>query len=232
VKAGSSKSFAIWNPIDLGYTATMIAYDLINGAEAKPGAELKMGRMGSVKLDDNNEAPWPTRSSTTPRTSKNSPRSSDPSDDGFTGPVGRVGAKRGCSGLFIFGPKSSAQQVAPHQNPHRLAFARHFSPRGERGDRRALPLTPTSAGLPMDAMTPNPDEQPAIRLEGISKSFPGVKALSGVSLSLYPGQVTALIGENGAGKSTLVKVLTGIYQPTRARSIWRCPRPFPTAHAA
>lgn len=55
VKAGSSKSFAIWNPIDLGYSATMIAYDLIGGAEAKPGAELKMGRMGSVKLDDNNE---------------------------------------------------------------------------------------------------------------------------------------------------------------------------------
>jgi rhamnose transport system substrate-binding protein len=55
VKSGASKSFAIWNPIDLGYSATMIAYDLINGAEAKPGAELKMGRMGTVKLDDNNE---------------------------------------------------------------------------------------------------------------------------------------------------------------------------------
>jgi rhamnose transport system substrate-binding protein len=55
VKAGSSKSFAIWNPIDLGYSATMIAYDLIGGAEAQPGAELKMGRMGTVKLDDNNE---------------------------------------------------------------------------------------------------------------------------------------------------------------------------------
>ena len=55
VKAGSSKSFAIWTPIDLGYSATMIAYDLIGGAEAQPGAELKMGRMGTVKLDDNNE---------------------------------------------------------------------------------------------------------------------------------------------------------------------------------
>jgi len=55
--------------------------------------------------------------------------------------------------------------------------------------------------------------KPAIALEGISKSFPGVKALSDVSLSLYPGSVTALIGENGAGKSTLVKILTGIYQP-------------------
>ncbi len=55
--------------------------------------------------------------------------------------------------------------------------------------------------------------KPAIVLEDISKSFPGVRALSGVSLTLYPGSVTALIGENGAGKSTLVKILTGIYQP-------------------
>ncbi|WP_435258253.1 sugar ABC transporter ATP-binding protein [Thioclava sp. FR2] len=55
--------------------------------------------------------------------------------------------------------------------------------------------------------------QPVLRLRGISKSFPGVKALSEVQLDLYPGQVTALIGENGAGKSTIVKVLTGIYQP-------------------
>ncbi|HOZ35219.1 MAG TPA: ATP-binding cassette domain-containing protein, partial [Tabrizicola sp.] len=55
--------------------------------------------------------------------------------------------------------------------------------------------------------------QPVLRLRGIAKSFPGVKALSGVELDLYPGQVTALIGENGAGKSTIVKVLTGIYQP-------------------
>ncbi|MDE2384881.1 MAG: sugar ABC transporter ATP-binding protein [Alphaproteobacteria bacterium] len=54
---------------------------------------------------------------------------------------------------------------------------------------------------------------PALTLSGISKSFPGVRALHQVNLSLYPGQVTALVGENGAGKSTLVKVLTGIYQP-------------------
>lgn len=51
-------------------------------------------------------------------------------------------------------------------------------------------------------------------LEGISKHFPGVKALDEVKLDLYPGQVTALVGENGAGKSTLVKVMTGIHQPT------------------
>jgi rhamnose transport system substrate-binding protein len=56
VKAGSSKSFAIWNPIDLGYSATMIAYNLMTGkAKADPGAEIDMGRMGKVKLDDNRE---------------------------------------------------------------------------------------------------------------------------------------------------------------------------------
>lgn len=55
--------------------------------------------------------------------------------------------------------------------------------------------------------------QPILSLRGISKSFPGVKALQDVSLDLFPGQVIALIGENGAGKSTIVKVLTGIYQP-------------------
>ena len=53
VKSGASKSFAIWNPIDLGYSATMIAYNLANGtAKAEAGAEIPMGRMGNVKLDD------------------------------------------------------------------------------------------------------------------------------------------------------------------------------------
>ncbi|MFK7993101.1 MAG: sugar ABC transporter ATP-binding protein [Granulosicoccus sp.] len=45
------------------------------------------------------------------------------------------------------------------------------------------------------------------------KDFPGVRALSSVSLDLFAGEVTALVGENGAGKSTVVKILTGIYQP-------------------
>lgn len=56
VESGASKSFAIWNPIDLGYSATMIAYNLATKkAEAKPGGEIPMGRMGAVKLDDNTE---------------------------------------------------------------------------------------------------------------------------------------------------------------------------------
>jgi simple sugar transport system ATP-binding protein len=54
---------------------------------------------------------------------------------------------------------------------------------------------------------------PVLDLTGIHKSFPGVKALTNVSLRLFPGEVHALMGQNGAGKSTLIKVLTGLYQP-------------------
>ncbi|WBM69339.1 ATP-binding cassette domain-containing protein [Buttiauxella sp. WJP83] len=59
----------------------------------------------------------------------------------------------------------------------------------------------------------------SIELKGISKIFPGVKALSNVSLRLNRGEVVALMGENGAGKSTLVKVLSGIYHPEEG-GIW------------
>jgi inositol transport system ATP-binding protein len=52
-----------------------------------------------------------------------------------------------------------------------------------------------------------------LRMEGISKTFPGVRALDGVSLDVRPGTVHALMGENGAGKSTLMKVLIGMYNP-------------------
>jgi rhamnose transport system ATP-binding protein len=75
--------------------------------------------------------------------------------------------------------------------------------------------------------------KPALTLTGISKSFPGVRALSGVALELYPGEVTALVGENGAGKSTLVKILTGIYQPDEgAITLGGEPVTFPTARDA
>ena len=55
-------------------------------------------------------------------------------------------------------------------------------------------------------------EQELFRMEGISKSFPGVKALDKVKLSVYKGEVLGLVGENGAGKSTLMKILSGVYQ--------------------
>ena len=62
-------------------------------------------------------------------------------------------------------------------------------------------------------------QTPALRLEGIVKTFPGVRALDGVSFDVTPGEVHALMGENGAGKSTLMKVLGGIYQPDEGQII-------------
>jgi ribose transport system ATP-binding protein len=52
-----------------------------------------------------------------------------------------------------------------------------------------------------------------LEVRGLSKSFPGVKALDGVSLHAAAGEVLAVVGENGAGKSTLMKILAGVYQP-------------------
>lgn len=53
-----------------------------------------------------------------------------------------------------------------------------------------------------------------LKLENITKFFPGIKALDGIHLNIRPGEIHALIGENGAGKSTLVKILTGVHLPT------------------
>lgn len=54
---------------------------------------------------------------------------------------------------------------------------------------------------------------PLLDIRGLTKSFPGVRALAGVNLSLSGGQVLALVGENGAGKSTLIKILAGVFGP-------------------
>src|SRR4028118_534699 len=56
-----------------------------------------------------------------------------------------------------------------------------------------------------------------LKVEGVSKSFPGVKALSDMQLELRRGEVLALVGENGAGKSTLMKLLSGIHAPEEGR---------------
>ena len=59
--------------------------------------------------------------------------------------------------------------------------------------------------------------KPTLQAVHISKTFPGVKALTDVSVDFYPGEVHALLGENGAGKSTLIKILSGVYTPTEGQ---------------
>ena len=54
---------------------------------------------------------------------------------------------------------------------------------------------------------------PILEVKNISKRFPGTQALAGVSLSVSPGSIHAVVGENGAGKSTLMNVIAGVYQP-------------------
>ncbi|MFJ7996267.1 sugar ABC transporter ATP-binding protein [Streptomyces sp. NPDC096310] len=60
-----------------------------------------------------------------------------------------------------------------------------------------------------------------LSVTGLTKSFPGARALDGVDLAVGPGEVHALIGENGAGKSTLIKVLTGVYRPDGGEIVLR-----------
>ncbi|MEU1203376.1 sugar ABC transporter ATP-binding protein [Streptomyces sp. NPDC005813] len=64
-------------------------------------------------------------------------------------------------------------------------------------------------------------EPPLLTMSGITKSFPGVRALDGVDLDVQAGEVHCLLGQNGAGKSTLIKVLAGAHQPDDGTIGWR-----------
>jgi ABC-type uncharacterized transport system ATPase subunit len=61
---------------------------------------------------------------------------------------------------------------------------------------------------------------PRLELQGISKQYPAVKANDGISLSVKPGEIHAILGENGAGKSTLMKIIYGAVQPDEGRMLW------------
>lgn len=65
-----------------------------------------------------------------------------------------------------------------------------------------------------------PEPAPLLRLTGVVKTFPGVRALDGVDLEVLAGEVHCLLGQNGAGKSTLIKVLAGAHQPDEGVLEW------------
>ena len=75
--------------------------------------------------------------------------------------------------------------------------------------------------------------QPVVEIESVTKSFGATQALNGVSVSLRPGSIHALVGENGAGKSTLMKVLAGIHRPDAGKLLFKgAPVHWSTARGA
>ena len=74
---------------------------------------------------------------------------------------------------------------------------------------------------PTPTAPPDSTDPPLLTMSGITKTFPGVRALDGVDLDVRAGEVHCLLGQNGAGKSTLIKVLAAAHQPDAGEIRWR-----------
>ena len=67
----------------------------------------------------------------------------------------------------------------------------------------------------MTSTTQSTATEPMLKVEGLTKSFGGLRAVHNIDLELHPGDLAGLIGPNGAGKTTVFNLLTGVYIPTR-----------------